>query len=93
MDPESGGLWRPRHLRRSLARSEVNVVAAVESYNYELQLLLASQERGLTLAPERILQASRLRPRLQIIRVAGLAVPVHHLVGSPRLGGAGAAGR
>jgi DNA-binding transcriptional LysR family regulator len=62
-------------LRRSLARAEVNVVAAVESYHYELQLLLASQGRGLTLAPERILQASRLRPRLQIIRVAGLQFP------------------
>jgi DNA-binding transcriptional LysR family regulator len=47
----------------------------VESYHYELQLLLASQGRGLTLAPERILQASRLRPRLQIIRVAGLQFP------------------
>jgi DNA-binding transcriptional LysR family regulator len=51
--------------------------------NYELQLLLASQARGLTLAPERILQASRLRPRPQMLRVAGLHFPftiwsVHH---------------
>jgi DNA-binding transcriptional LysR family regulator len=62
-------------LRRSLARAAVDVVAAVESYNYELQLLLASQGRGLTLAPERIFQASRLRRRLQIVRVAGLHFP------------------
>lgn len=62
-------------LRRSLARADVNLVAAVESYNYELQLLLASQGRGLTLAPERVFQASRLRSRLEIIRVAGLRFP------------------
>jgi DNA-binding transcriptional LysR family regulator len=62
-------------LRRSLARAEVNLVAAVESYNYELQLLLASQGRGLTLAPERVFQASRSRSRLEIVRVAGLHFP------------------
>jgi DNA-binding transcriptional LysR family regulator len=62
-------------LRRSLARAAVDLVAAVESYNYELQLLLASQGRGLTLAPERVFQASRLRRRLQIVRVAGLHFP------------------
>lgn len=62
-------------LRRELARSGVEVVAVVESYTYELQLLLASQGRGLTLAPERLFQMSRSRQQLQILKVAGLHLP------------------
>lgn len=62
-------------LRRELARSGVDVVAVVESYTYELQLLLASQGRGLTLAPERLFQMSRSRQQLQILKVAGLHLP------------------
>lgn len=62
-------------LRRELARAGVDVITVVESYTYELQLLLASQGRGLTLAPERLFQMSRLRSRLQILRVAGLHLP------------------
>jgi DNA-binding transcriptional LysR family regulator len=62
-------------LRRALARADVNLVIAVESYNYELQLLLASQGRGLTLAPERLFQSSRSRSRLQMLRLAGLHFP------------------
>lgn len=62
-------------LRRELARAGVDVVAVVESYTYELQLLLASQGRGLTLAPERLFQMSRSRSRLEILRVAGLHLP------------------
>jgi DNA-binding transcriptional LysR family regulator len=62
-------------LRRELARAGVDVITVVESYTYELQLLLASQGRGLTLAPERLFQMSRSRSRLQILRVAGLHLP------------------
>ncbi|HEV2444150.1 MAG TPA: LysR family transcriptional regulator [Steroidobacteraceae bacterium] len=62
-------------LRRALGRADVNLVVGVESHNYELQLLLTSQGRGLTLAPERIFRASRLRSRLQMLRVAGLHFP------------------
>jgi DNA-binding transcriptional LysR family regulator len=62
-------------LRRALLRAGVDLVTVVESYNYELQFLLASQGRGLTLAPERLYQMSRLRPRLQMLRVAGLHFP------------------
>lgn len=62
-------------LRRELARGGVDVVAVVESYTYELQLLLASQGRGLTLAPERLFQMSRSRQQLQILKVTGLHLP------------------
>lgn len=62
-------------LRRELARAGIDVTAVVESATYELRLLLASQGRGLTLAPERLLRTSPSRSRLQILRVAGLHLP------------------
>jgi DNA-binding transcriptional LysR family regulator len=62
-------------LQQALARAGVELLTVVESYNHELQLLLASQGRGLTLAPERILQTSPLRARLQVLEVAGLHLP------------------
>jgi DNA-binding transcriptional LysR family regulator len=63
-------------LRRALLRSDVDMVVAVETYNYELQLALVSQNRGLSLVPERILNRSRQRSRLRIMRVAGLEFPL-----------------
>jgi DNA-binding transcriptional LysR family regulator len=63
-------------LRRALLRSDIDMVVAVETYNYELQLALVSQNRGLSLVPERILNRSRQRSRLRIMRVAGLEFPL-----------------
>lgn len=63
-------------LRRSLLRANVDLVVAVESYNYDLQLTLVAQGRGLSLVPERILTRSRFRGQLQTLRVAGLDFPL-----------------
>ena len=63
-------------LRRLLLRANVDMVVAVESYNYELQLALVAQNRGLSLVPERILTRSPLRSRLRILRVPGLHFPL-----------------
>lgn len=62
-------------LRRRLARADIDLVVAVESHNYELQLRLTGEGRGLTLVPERILHWSRSRPRLQVLAVAGMHFP------------------
>jgi DNA-binding transcriptional LysR family regulator len=62
-------------LRRVLLRANVDMIVAVEAYNYELQLGLVSQNRGLSLVPERILKHSRMRSRLRVLRVDGLGFP------------------
>lgn len=62
-------------LRRRLASSDVNLIVAIESHNYELQLRLTSEGRGLTLVPERLLRSSRSRSRLRVLRVPGLHFP------------------
>jgi DNA-binding transcriptional LysR family regulator len=49
---------------------------AVETYNYELQLALVAQNRGLSLVPERILNRSRQRSRLRVLRVPRLEFPL-----------------
>jgi DNA-binding transcriptional LysR family regulator len=63
-------------LRRLLFQASVDMVVAVESYNYELQLALVAQSRGLSLVPERILTRSRSRARLRTLRVSGLDFPL-----------------
>lgn len=63
-------------LRRALLRADIDMVVAVETYNYELQLALVSENRGLSLVPERILNRSRQRSRLRMLRVAGLEFPL-----------------
>jgi DNA-binding transcriptional LysR family regulator len=63
-------------LRRALLRADIDMVVAVETYNYELQLALVSQNRGLSLVPERILNRSRQRPLLRIMRIAELEFPL-----------------
>jgi len=63
-------------LRRVLLRANVDMIVAVEAYNYELQLGLVSQNRGLSLVPERILEHSRMRSRLRVLRVDGLEFPL-----------------
>jgi DNA-binding transcriptional LysR family regulator len=63
-------------LRRALLRANIDMNVGVEAYNYELQLALVAQNRGLSLVPERILIRSRVRARLRILRVAGLSFPL-----------------
>jgi DNA-binding transcriptional LysR family regulator len=63
-------------LRRTLLAANIDMVVAVEAYNYELQLSLVAQNRGLSLAPARILKRSRLRRRLRALRVAGIHFPL-----------------
>jgi len=63
-------------LRRALLRANIDMVVAVEAYNYELQLGLVAQNRGLSLVPERILTRSRMRSRLRTLPVAGLTFPL-----------------
>jgi DNA-binding transcriptional LysR family regulator len=63
-------------LRRALLQADIDMIVAVETYNYELQLALVAQNRGLSLVPERILSRSRQRSRLRVLRVAGLEFPL-----------------
>ena len=63
-------------LRRTLLRANINMVVTVETYNYELQLALVVQNRGLSLVPERVLTRSRSRSRLRALRVSGLEFPM-----------------
>jgi DNA-binding transcriptional LysR family regulator len=61
---------------RTLLRADIDMVMAVETCNYELQLALVWQNRGLSLVPERILNRGRQRSRLRVLRVAGLEFPL-----------------
>jgi DNA-binding transcriptional LysR family regulator len=63
-------------LRKALLQSDIDMIVAVEAYNYELQLSLVAQNRGLSLVPERILSRSRQRSRLRVLRLAGLEFPL-----------------
>src|SRR5690242_8866634 len=47
-------------LRRVLRRVKVDMTVGVETYNYELQLSLVAQGRGLSLVPRRVLSRSRM---------------------------------
>jgi DNA-binding transcriptional LysR family regulator len=63
-------------LRRALLHANIDLVVAVETYNYELQLALVAQNRGLSLVPERILAHSPLKARLRIFPIRGLTFPL-----------------
>jgi DNA-binding transcriptional LysR family regulator len=63
-------------LRRALLHANIDLVVAVETYNYELQLALVAQNRGLSLVPERILAHSPLKTRLRIFPIRGLNFPL-----------------
>jgi DNA-binding transcriptional LysR family regulator len=63
-------------LRRALLQADIDMVVGVETYNYELQLALVAQSRGLSLVPERILSRSRQRSKLRVLRVTGLEFPL-----------------
>jgi DNA-binding transcriptional LysR family regulator len=62
-------------LRRTLARADVDMQVAIESYDYELQLLLTAEGRGLTLVPERVFLRSPLKSRLRALQIVGLHFP------------------
>jgi DNA-binding transcriptional LysR family regulator len=63
-------------LRRVLLQADIDMAVGVETYNYELQLALVAQDRGLSLVPERILSRSRQRAKLRVLRVTGLEFPL-----------------
>lgn len=63
-------------LRKALLRANVDMIVAVEAYNYDLQLALVAQNRGLSLVPQRVLARSRLRSRLRTLRISGLEFPL-----------------
>jgi DNA-binding transcriptional LysR family regulator len=63
-------------LRSALQKSNIDLVVGVETYNYQLQLALVAQNRGLGLVPERILSRSRLISRLRKLSVHGLNFPM-----------------
>jgi len=63
-------------LRRTLLRANINMIVAVETYNYELQLSLIARNRGLGLVPERILLRSRLKSFLRPLHIPGLHFPL-----------------
>lgn len=63
-------------LRKCLLQANMDLVVAVEAYNYELQLALVAQRRGLSLVPERVLTHSRITSRLQTLRLSGLDFPL-----------------
>lgn len=63
-------------LRKALLQADIDMMVAVETYNYELQLALVAQNRGLSLVPERLLRRSRQRSRLRVLPVAGLEFPL-----------------
>lgn len=63
-------------LRRVLKRANVDMIVGVETYNYELQLALVAQGRGLSLVPRGVLSRSRKRARLRVLRIAGIHFPL-----------------
>jgi DNA-binding transcriptional LysR family regulator len=63
-------------LRQSLLRANIDMIVAVETYNYELQLALVARNRGFTLVPERILARSRTKSSLRVVRLPGLHFPL-----------------
>ena len=63
-------------LRRSLLRAGIDMRVSIETYNYELQLSLVARNCGLGFVPERILNRSRSRSALRMLRVPGLEFPL-----------------
>ena len=63
-------------LQKALGRSGYSLRVAVETYNYELQMLLVARQRSLGLVPERLLERSRSRQRLRPLVIRGLNFPM-----------------
>ena len=71
-------------LRKALLRANVDMVVGIETYNYELQLALVADGRGLGLVPRRAFERSRVRRRIRTLAISGLDCPakkvwvIHH---------------
>lgn len=63
-------------LRKVLSRANLDMVVAVEAYNYDLQLALVAENRGLSLVPDHILTRCRIHSRLRKFEIAGLEFPL-----------------
>ena len=63
-------------LRRALLRANIDMVVAVEAYNYDLQLALVAQNRGISLLPQRIFARSPLKSHLRTPPIRGLNFPL-----------------
>jgi len=63
-------------LRRTLLRANIDMVVAVETYNYELQLALVARNRGFSLVPERVLTRNRSKSSLRVLQLPGLNFPL-----------------
>jgi DNA-binding transcriptional LysR family regulator len=63
-------------LQRALAKVGLPLRVSIETYNYDLQLMLIARERGLGLVPSRLLARSRSRSRLRTVHLRGLEFPL-----------------
>jgi DNA-binding transcriptional LysR family regulator len=63
-------------LQKALGRSGLSLRVAVETYNYELQMLLVARQLGLGLVPERLLERSGSRRLLRTLAIRGLNFPM-----------------
>jgi DNA-binding transcriptional LysR family regulator len=63
-------------LQKALSRSGHSLRVAVETYNYELQMLLVARQLGLGLVPKRLLDRSRSRRLLRALPIRGLNFPM-----------------
>ena len=63
-------------LQKALGRAGHSLRVAVETYNYELQMLLVARQLGLGLVPDRLLQRSPSHRSLRALTVRGLSFPM-----------------
>jgi DNA-binding transcriptional LysR family regulator len=63
-------------LQKALGKSGHSLRVAVETYNYELQMLLVARQLGLGLVPKRLLDRSRSRRLLRSLPIRGLSFPM-----------------
>jgi len=63
-------------LQKALSKSGHSLRVAVETYNYELQMLLVARQLGLGLVPKRLLERSRSRRLLSTLPIRGLNFPM-----------------
>jgi DNA-binding transcriptional LysR family regulator len=63
-------------LQKALSKSGHSLRVAVETYNYELQMLLVARQLGLGLVPKRLLDRSRSRRLLRTLPIRGLNFPM-----------------
>lgn len=63
-------------LQKALSRSGHSLRIAVETYNYELQMVLVARQLGLGLVPKRLLDRSRSHGLLRTLSIRGLNFPM-----------------